>query len=374
MKQRTRSRRRLTVSGAVATVTVSMLITLCVLDGSCDWVVSFWCWLTKDESGSTTLRNVGLVIGALVALVLTVRRIKVADRQAETAQQRLLTAQQGLLHDRYQKSSEMLGGRLLAVRLGGVYALQQLAMEHSEPYLPLVVRQYCAFVRRPFESNDGETGSSSPTLEGDSETLREDVRAVMGAIVVLGSDPKTCEELSRLSLDLSGANLFDVNLSDVNLSHANLSNAKLFLANLSGANLSGANLFRAVLPRTILSNANLSWALLVGANLSGANLSGADLSGAHLAGANLSGAELCGANLSDAHLSDTNLSGANLSGAETLRSGPPLADLGRARGLTQDQLDRACADPGDPPDLRDALSPEGSPLSWRGSPCRGSGT
>ena len=149
MRQLTWPGRRLIAPGVVAAILI--LVAICVLDGSRDWAASLWCWLTKNESGSTTIRNVGLFFGAIVALVLTVRRIKVADRQAETAQK-------GLLHDRYQRGGEMLGGRLPAVRLGGIYALQQLATEHPESFLPLVVRQYCAFVRHPFESNDGETG------------------------------------------------------------------------------------------------------------------------------------------------------------------------------------------------------------------------
>ena len=364
-----------TLLGASAIVLVILWVTV---DGSCDWVMRAWRWLTNGESGSTTIRNIGLVIGAGLALWLTVRRIKVADRQAETAQKSLLTAQKGLLHDRYQKCAEMLGGGLPAVRLGGIYALRQLATEHPEPFLPLVVRQYCAFVRHPFESNDGEAGGRSPAPEGGSEGLREDVRAAMESIVLLNSDPKTRKEMMGLSLDLSGANLSGANLSEVDLSRANLSNANLFLASLSGADLSNANLFRADLSRVILSHANLSRALLLGANLSGSNLSGANLTGAHLSGVDLSGAELCGAilsgaDLADANLSRTNLSGAILSGAEILTSSLPSTDLRPVRRLTQDQLDRACADPGDPPDLRDALSPDGIPLSWRGSPCGGSG-
>lgn len=339
-------------------------------DRSFDWVMRACRWFTNGESGSTTIRNVVLVIGGVWALRLTVRRINVADRRAETARK-------SLLYDRYQRSSEMLGGRLLAVRLGGIYALQQLATEHPDPFLPLIVRQYCAFVRHPFEGKDGKAGGGRRAPAGEPETLCEDVRAAMEVIVALGGDPKTRKKVTGLSLDLSGANLSEASLSGADLSGAILSHANLFLANLSGANLSDANLFRAAVSRTILSHANLSRALLVGANLSGSNLSGANLSGAHLSGVDLSGAELCGAilsgaDLAEANLSGTDLSGAMLSGAETQGLRPPLTDRGPVRSLTQDQLDRACADPGDPPDLKDTRGPDSRPLSWRGSPCGGS--
>ena len=73
-----------------------------------------------NDVRSTTIRNLGLVIGGTMAMVLAIWRSIVAERQAETAQ--------GSLHnERYQKGAEMLGSVVLAVRLGGIYALQRLA-------------------------------------------------------------------------------------------------------------------------------------------------------------------------------------------------------------------------------------------------------
>ena len=60
-----------------------------------DWLRLFWGWLSDGESGSTTIRNLGLFIVAVFALWFARRRILVADRQADTAQR-------GLLNERYQ--------------------------------------------------------------------------------------------------------------------------------------------------------------------------------------------------------------------------------------------------------------------------------
>ena len=60
------------------------------------------------------------------------------------------------------------------------------------------------------------------------------------------------------------------------------------------------------------------------ANFSGASFRNADLTGANLAHSDLSGADLTGAKLDIASLKG--------------------ADLGSVKGLTQDQLDVACAD------------------------------
>ena len=71
---------------------------------------------------------------------------------------------------------------------------------------------------------------------------------------------------------------------------------------------------------------------------------------------NLSRVLLNSTDLTGAYLSGTNLTGASLSGA---------------KGLTQEQLDQAQADPADPPKL-DGLcdAKTGAPLQWRGKPLR----
>jgi hypothetical protein len=127
-------------------------------------------------------------------------------------------------------------------------------------------------------------------------------------------------------------NLFRANLSDQFLPGEDLSSADLLEANLTKADLFEANLTKAD-----LFKANLTGASLIEANLTKADLFEANLTGADLIGANLSGANLSGANLSGANLSGTNLSRANLSEANLSR-----ANLSEARGLTQEQLGKAC--------------------------------
>ena len=84
-----------------------------------------------------------------------------------------------------------------------------------------------------------------------------------------------------------------------------------------------------------------------------------------MSGANLTDAILSGANLSDANLSGTTLVRANLSGVI-------FSEHGRipVTGLTQGQLDQACANPFNPPQLSGVVDAETSEsLVWRGKPC-----
>ena len=102
----------------------------------------YWYWLNGDcqnESGSSVIRNLVLIVAAVIALPLAIWRGVVADRQAKTAQS-------SLLNERYQKGAEMLGSKELPVRLGGIYALARLAQEHPEDYHTQIMSLLCAFV------------------------------------------------------------------------------------------------------------------------------------------------------------------------------------------------------------------------------------
>ena len=95
--------------------------------------VSWWLWdcLSWGEpSTSAVIRNIVLTLGTPLAVFLAVWRSSIAQQQAEVAQR-------GLLSARYQRAVEMLGHELVSVRIGGVYALRNLALEHDE-YKPEV--------------------------------------------------------------------------------------------------------------------------------------------------------------------------------------------------------------------------------------------
>jgi uncharacterized protein YjbI with pentapeptide repeats len=87
------------------------------------------------------------------------------------------------------------------------------------------------------------------------------------------------------------------------------------------------------------SNQCLQSANFEGAKLDGAKMVLACLSHANLKGASLRGADLSGANLFQATLDATDFTAAVMS-STSLKD----ADLSRAKGLTQAQLDTACGD------------------------------
>ncbi|MEL8055773.1 MAG: pentapeptide repeat-containing protein [Pseudomonadota bacterium] len=109
----------------------------------------------------------------------------------------------------------------------------------------------------------------------------------------------------------------------------NLFQADMAYRDISGTNLSESRLRQSDLSLTTLEGVNLS-----GSDLSIANLFGARLNRCNLSGADLKSAAAVGTYFGSSNLSGTDLKGANLSGA----------DLSRASGLTQSQLNKACGD------------------------------
>lgn len=332
-----------------------------VLAGSVVFSTMFWDWLSVEKSngtiirksGNEIIRNLGLVMAAIVALPLAIWRSTVAERQAIASQRQAETAQHSLLNERYQKGAEMMGSEVLSVRLGGIYALARLAHEHPEEYHTQIMQLYCAFVRAHPETdkNAAVEGKQQRTL------LREDVQAILTAIgkrseAQIAIEREGTEE--PYTLDLSHTNLVGANLTCAVLSRAALVGVKLSGATLFGAKLSGAVLNRAELVNANLTGADLSRASLSDATLSDARLARTDLTGAFLDGADLSCVNLFNANLTDATLINTTLTNTHFSGC---------------KGLTQEQLNDAHAHMAGPPMLTDVVdSKTGEPLVWRVNP------
>jgi uncharacterized protein YjbI with pentapeptide repeats len=98
---------------------------------------------------------------------------------------------------------------------------------------------------------------------------------------------------------------------------------------MAGRSYAGARLRQSDLSLSVMNRVNFAGADLRDVNAYGAVFSSANFSGADLTHASFVGTFLEGANFGGAHLVGTNFSG---------------AEMARARGLSQSQLDRACGD------------------------------
>ena len=168
------------------------------------------------------------------------RQARAATELAAAAHKRALIDDRALLHDRYQRAARMLGEKIQAVRIGGVYLLDRLAREQPKDYHLEVMRLFASFVRH----QDHQAADDALAFHGRP---RADVQAVMDFIGSRGCKQISFEKKSCFILDLARANLQCANLQGANLESANLEGARLERANLKDARLNGARVKDTVL-------------------------------------------------------------------------------------------------------------------------------
>lgn len=153
--------------------------------------------------------------------------------------------------------------------------------------------------------------------------------AALGLTAALAAGPALAQDAGQIARVQGGASC-----PRCNLFQADLSNRSLKGLNLSGSRLRQADLSLAIMNRTSFA----------GADLRDVNAYGGVFSSASFAGANLTNSTWVGTYLQGADFRRAVLTGANFSGAE----------MDRAAGLTQRQLNGACGDESTrlPPGLR----------------------
>jgi len=192
-----------------------------------------------------------------------------------------------LISQQVSKGFEQLGSDKVAVRLGGIYALEGV-MNTSEQYHKPVLEALCAFVRDGTES----TAPTAQPVHGKTGQYRLNT----------GPSPERPSPATDIQAALTVIGRRTNKTDRADLSYANLPGADLRMAELNDAGLTGANLSGAY-----LAEANLTWAMLAKTNLRGAALFGAKLNHATLSKADLKGTILTGADLTDANVSQDQL-------------------------------------------------------------------
>lgn len=286
------------------------------------------------------IRNLALVAAAAVGLPIAAWRSSTAHRQAETAQNSLLT-------ERYQRAAEMLGGKKV-VRMAGIHALIRMAQSELTHHV-LIMRTLSDVVRTSAKRQDAPGREQKrEDVPGREQTL-EDVTVIVEALGARSPKQMLMEEWEEYKLNLCATDLRGLPVDKVMFPRAILDyavfsdseNQAVFLdTDFQDASLVGTGLDAA-----FLSGVNLASAELTCASLTGARLIGADLQGATLSNADFSNAEFNkGVNIENAILEDTNLT--------------------NVTGLTQQQLNSAEIDPARPPILAGATDPDtGKPLA-----------
>jgi hypothetical protein len=271
-----------------------------------------------------------------------------ANKSADAALKNAEAAQDKQITERFTKAVEQLASPEMAVRLGGIFALERIAKDSEKDHWT-IMEVLTAFVR--------EKRLLKKEEQAENEQLAKIPTDIQAALFVIGrrdieKDPENQKlDLSNVSITganlskakLKGANFYQANLQQANFNEANLQQANLNEAKLEGANLNEAKLEGAILTDTQLQGADLGKAKLQGANLGGAKLQGARLSEAKLQRACLQLADLQSTRLNHAQLQEANLRQANLQEADLNEANLKgafikLADFRKVRNLTLEQI------------------------------------
>lgn len=144
----------------------------------------FWDELTENEAISSVIRNLCVAAGVPIAIVVALWRsiianwqVSAAYKQVETALEQTEIAQENLLRGRFQSAAEMLGHDSVAVRIGGVQSLAELAAQNMDRYYVSVGNLLEAFSICATQVGDA-------TLEGATE-LGDDIQVARDAVKML---------------------------------------------------------------------------------------------------------------------------------------------------------------------------------------------
>jgi Pentapeptide repeats (8 copies) len=276
------------------------------------------------------LGGLAVAVGAIVA-ALNFRETQRQNRATQEQNRAVLELQRrGQVTERFTRAIDQLGQRgddRLDVRIGAVYALEQIARDSAELHWP-IMEVLTAYLRQHAPARaDAEPHADA---EDSADAARRRLPADHQAIATVVGRRQREQDPDGQRLDLHETDLCGVLWQLAHLEGAWLRGAQLEGANLIGAHLEGADLG---------DGAHLEGTRLDGAHLEGAWLAGANLNAAYLVGAHLEGAFLEGAHLEGAHLDGANLEGAWLAGANLKAANLDYAHLEGAKGLGWHQLE-----------------------------------
>ena len=202
---------------------------------------------------------VQLVGGAalLGGLYFTAQTLRTSQEALQVNQETLRTTQQSQITERFSKAIEHLGDtQRLMIRLGGIYALEQIANDGRVHDYIAVMEVLTAFVR---EQTQGHKATSNPPprkiskskskgksgLDAELQAIPDEEKPRLAAdiqavLTVLGRNPRTFDSGEVFRFDLHGAQLQGADLLVAQLQGANLSEAQLQGADLEGADLTKA--------------------------------------------------------------------------------------------------------------------------------------
>ena len=270
------------------------------------------------------------VLGTLIAAWLSLQATNKNIEETRTHQHA----------ERYANSLKLLASSTRTERLGGVYALESLALatDTAADYAWAALETLSALARDRSPKRSSKTGNSGPCDEfrypiGRRADLQptfpdhETHASIRSIAKILRLNFAAADDWPLKGVDLSRSSFCKVYAPDGFFRHVYFAESLLMGAIFDGADLSWS----------VLSEADLREAHLSAARLDNATLHNATLRDAQIERASFYDTDLCRADLRDVDFHDARLSGARLTCAD-LRG----ADLSDSPDISAEQLLHAC--------------------------------
>jgi len=239
-------------------------------------------------------------IGTLVGVVLTLVTIWIVIIQLWLQSR---NARKQISAEQFKNAINHLGSENVAVVLGGVHSLYDLAMNFKQEYSQQVFEILCSYIRTKTVESSYQEGVKAAIdfadkLQNNKLFSHVNPKATPLMIVVqtivdkLFRDEKNTV-FEKYETNLAGAFLCGINLAEAKLKNADLSRVKLMRTFMHGADLREAWLAEAELQGACLDEVKLQEAYLAGAKMQGARLVNAEMQVPliHLKDANFSGVQ-----------------------------------------------------------------------------------
>ena len=291
--------------------------------------------MSSVEDKAEDVRNIGLVLTAIVGAPFLAWRSYVAAKQVDIAEESLfndkINAAATDLAARRQVTTVLGEGDKrevitewkddLVTRAAAIDRLEGLAIERPDT-APRIARMLSIYARELsaehpaldhprveyLRRTEQQGQSPSQVMEDlgmglDEETVKHQTAWAKTLKPIRSDMEKAAQTLGRLRT-IDGVDPDDIPID------------------LRGANLQGFDLRKLSFPNAQFDRARMEGADLRGARMEGARLIGARMEGANLSWAGMTGAHLRNTGMEGAHLRNTEMEGTDLSGARMVRGGP----------------------------------------------------